>query len=61
MKIIKTLVHWKYVFNTGANDVYEIKLLNEDRKIYIPAIKDVIKLVDIENKKLHIVMMKGLM
>ena len=31
-----------YVFNTGANDVYEIKSL-DNKDIYIPAIKDVVK------------------
>lgn len=48
-----------YVFNTGANDVYEIKSL-EDKEIYIPAIKDVVKKVDVKNKKMYIEMMEGL-
>ena len=63
MKVIKedesVIGKITYVFNTGANDVYEIK--KEDGKlIYIPAIKDVIKKVDIDNKIMYIEMMKGL-
>lgn len=48
-----------YVFNTGANDVYEIKS-SDNNEIYIPAIKDVVKKVDIQNKKMYIEMMEGL-
>lgn len=48
-----------YVFNTGANDVYEVE--NADKqKIYLPAIKQVIKKVDIENNKMYVEMMEGL-
>lgn len=46
------------VFNTGANDVYEIDV--NQKKVYIPAIKQVIKDVDIKNKKVVIELMKGL-
>ena len=46
------------VFNTGANDVYEIDV--NQKKVYIPAIKQVIKNVDIKNKKVVIELMKGL-
>lgn len=49
-----------YVFNTGANDVYEIKTL-DNKDIYIPAIKDVVKKVDVKNRKMYIEMMKGLL
>lgn len=48
-----------YVFNTGANDVYEIKS-SDNKEIYIPAIKDVVKKVDVKNKKMYIEMMEGL-
>ena len=48
-----------YVFNTGANDVYEIKSV-DNKEVYIPAIKDVVKKVDIKNKKMYIEMMEGL-
>lgn len=49
-----------YVFNTGANDVYEV---NDDnnKKIYLPAIKDVVKSVDIKNKKMYVKIMEGLL
>ena len=48
-----------YVFNTGANDVYEIKS-SDNKEIYIPAIKDVVKKVDVKSKKMYIEMMEGL-
>lgn len=48
-----------YVFNTGANDVYEIKSI-DNKEIYIPAIKDVVKKVDVKNKEMYIKMMEGL-
>ncbi len=48
-----------YVFNTGANDVYEVE--REDKsKIYLPAISDVIKKVDIKSKKIYVKFMEGL-
>lgn len=47
------------VQNIGANDVYEILTL-DDKKIYLPAIKDVIKKVDIKNGKMIVEIMKGL-
>jgi 16S rRNA processing protein RimM len=49
-----------YVFNTGANDIYEIKTL-ENKDIYLPAIKDVIKNVDVENKRMYVEVMQGLL
>ena len=48
-----------YVFSTGANDVLEIDLV-DGKKVYFPMIKDVIKNVDIENKK-FVSVMEGLM
>lgn len=48
-----------YVFNTGANDVYEVENTNK-QKIYLPAIKQVVKKVDIQNKKMYVEMMEGL-
>lgn len=48
-----------YVFNTGANDVYEVE--KEDKsKIYLPAISQVIKKVDINSKKIYVELMEGL-
>jgi 16S rRNA processing protein RimM len=46
------------VFNTGANDVYEIK--SEKNTIYLPAIKDVILKIDLEEKKIYVKIMEGL-
>ena len=48
-----------YVFNNGANDVYEI-LTNDGKKVYFPAIKQVVKQVDIKNNKIYVEVMKGL-
>ena len=38
------------IYNTGANDIYTVKTL-EGKEVLLPAIKDVIKQVDIQNKK----------
>jgi len=43
------------IIHTGANDVYVIKHNNRDMKeILIPAIKSVVKKVDIKNKKMTV-------
>ncbi len=47
------------VQKNSANDVYEI-LTTDNKKIYLPAIKQVIKKVDIVNKKMYVEIMKGL-
>ena len=47
------------VQNCSANDVYEILTL-DNKKIYLPAIKDVIKKVDIAGRKMYVEIMKGL-
>ena len=48
------------IFNTGSNDVYVVK--NEDAKeILLPGIDDVIKNIDLENKRITVHMLKGLM
>ena len=47
------------VFNTGSNDIYVVK--DElGKQILLPAIQDVIKKVDLENKKLIVHLLKGL-
>lgn len=47
------------IFNTGSNDVYVVK--NEEGKpILLPAIKEVIKNVDIPNKIITVKLMEGL-
>lgn len=47
------------VFTTGANDVYGVKLV-DGKQIYLPAIKQVIKSVDIKAKKMVVHIMEGL-
>ncbi len=47
------------VFQTGSNDVYIIKR-EEKSDLLIPAIKDVVKKVDIENKKMIVNLIEGL-
>lgn len=47
------------VFPTGSNDVYTVKN-GEGKEILLPAIEDVIKDVDIKNKKIIIHLMEGL-
>lgn len=47
------------VFNAGSNDIYVVK--NEKGKqILLPAIKEVIKNVDIPNRKITVKLMEGL-
>ena len=47
------------VFSTGANDIYVVK--NElGKQVLLPAIGDVIKQVDIQNKKMVVHLIKGL-
>lgn len=48
------------VFQTGANDVYEIALVS-GKKILIPAIKDCILSVDVEANKMMIHLLDGLL
>ena len=47
------------VFPTGSNDVYTVKN-SEGKEILLPAIEDVIKDVDIKNKKIIIHLLEGL-
>ncbi|HLQ73906.1 MAG TPA: ribosome maturation factor RimM [Bacillota bacterium] len=44
----------------GANDVWVIRLDN-NKEAYIPYIKDVVKDVDVENKRITIELMEGLL
>ncbi|SHE58613.1 16S rRNA processing protein RimM [Thermoanaerobacter uzonensis DSM 18761] len=46
------------VLKTGANDVYVIK--TEKREILIPAIKEVVKKVDVDNKVMVVHLLEGL-
>ena len=47
------------VFSTGSNDVYDI-LCRDGKSVLIPAIKDVIIDVDVENKKMIVKLIEGL-
>ncbi len=47
------------VLDTGSNDVYVVKN-SEGKEILLPAIKEVIKSVDISNKKIIVKLMDGL-
>lgn len=47
------------VFNTGSNDIYEVK--REGKKnMLIPVIDDVVRKIDIENKTITVSLMDGL-
>lgn len=48
------------IFETGANDVYEMTD-SSGKKILLPAIKDCIKQIDMENRKMIIHVMDGLL
>jgi 16S rRNA processing protein RimM len=46
------------VFNAGANDIYEVK--TENTTVYLPAIKDVIIKISLEESKIYVKIMEGL-
>ena len=48
------------VFSTGSNDVYVV-IAEDGKQILLPAIKDVIKQVDIKNKKIIVHLLEGLL
>ena len=47
------------IFNTGSNDIYVVKT-QEGKQILLPAIQDVIKQIDMENKKMIVHLLPGL-
>ena len=47
------------VFNSGASDVYEVK--TENQTVYLPAIKDVILKISLEEGKVYVKIMEGLL
>ena len=47
------------IYNSGANDIYVIKAEN-GKQILLPAIKDVIKQVDLEQEKIIVHLLRGL-
>lgn len=48
------------VFSTGSNDVYVVKN-SEGKQILLPAISDVIKNIDLEQKKIVVNLIEGLL
>ena len=47
------------IYNTGSNDIYVVK--NElGKQILLPAIEDVIKSIDMDNKKVIVHLIPGL-
>lgn len=48
------------VFSTGSNDVYVVKN-GEGKQILLPAISDVIKNIDLEQKKIVVNLIEGLL
>jgi 16S rRNA processing protein RimM len=48
------------ILTTGANDVYVVKSEESGREILIPAIKEVVKKVDLENEVLIVSLIPGL-
>lgn len=47
------------IYQTGANDVYEI--VNKNKTFLIPAVKDVVKEVNVKDKKMIINVIEGLL
>ena len=47
------------IYNTGANDIYVVKN-NLGKQILLPGIPQVIKKVDLENKKIVVHLLNGL-
>lgn len=47
------------IYNTGSNDIYVVKDKN-GKQILLPAISEVIKNIDIENKKITVHLLNGL-
>ena len=47
------------IFPTGSNDVYVVKN-EEGKQVLIPALKTVVKKIDIENKRVEVQLIEGL-
>ncbi len=48
-----------YIYNTGSNDIYVVKD-EQGKEILLPAIKDVLQQVDLENGKIIVHIIEGL-
>ena len=49
------------IIQTGANDVYEMTRQDREEKVYVPAIKDCVKEINIEKGQIVIHVMDGLL
>lgn len=49
----------KDIYNTGANDIYTVET-SDGKEVLLPSIKEVIKEIDVENKKIIVHILKGL-
>lgn len=48
------------IFETGANDVYIVKKSPKEKELLLPAIKDCIRKVDVENNVMTVKLLEGL-
>ena len=48
------------MLQTGANDVYVVKM-DDGKEVVLPAIRDCIKKVSLEEKRIDVFVMKGLL
>ena len=55
----KVLGKVDYIYNAGSSDIYVVKD-EQGKEILLPAIKEVLKQVDLENKKIIVHIIKGL-
>lgn len=51
----------KDVMKTGANDVFVVELKGDKKELLVPVIKEFVPEMDIENKKIVIRLMKGML
>jgi len=49
------------VLETGSNDVYSVKDKQGGREILIPALKNVVKRIDLNSRKIEVLLPEGLM
>ena len=49
------------IYNTGSNDIYVVKDETTGKQILLPGIKDVIRKVDIENRRIIVKILEGLL
>lgn len=54
------LGHLEDIYNTGSNDIYVVKD-DMGKQILLPAIKDVVKKINLEDKVIIVHLLKGLM